>query len=43
MESLSSLITDAIKKYFEINKSLPEYIFFFRDGVGDGQINGVLD
>jgi len=36
MESLSNLITDAIKKYFEINKAAPEYIFFFRDGVGEG-------
>jgi len=36
MESLSVLITDAIKKYFEINKYAPEYIFFFRDGVGEG-------
>jgi len=36
MDNLSGLITDAIKKYFEINKSAPECIFFFRDGVGDG-------
>jgi len=38
------LIQDAIKEYFNRNgKKYPECIFFFRDGVGEGQIATVLN
>jgi len=44
MDNLSGLIKDAIAKYFEFNgkKFFPEYIFFFRDGVGEGQVPTIL-
>ena len=34
-------ICKALRKYKEINKSLPARIFVYRDGVGEGQINYV--
>jgi aubergine-like protein len=44
MDNLSKMIQDAIRKYFEHNgkKFLPEYIFFYRDGVGEGQVPMVM-
>ena len=33
----------ALKKYFEVNSSLPARIVIFRDGVGDGQLAAVLE
>ena len=33
----------ALKKYQELNGTLPEIIIFFRDGVGDGQIPFVCE
>ncbi|XP_054710700.1 piwi-like protein 1 [Uloborus diversus] len=35
--------TAALKKFYEINKTVPELILFYRDGVGDGQIRYVRE
>ena len=40
-DGLRPCFTDALAKYYEINKSLPERIFVFRDGVGEGQMLAV--
>jgi len=42
MDNLAKMIRDSVAKYFEANKYLPEYIFFFRDGVGEGQVPTVV-
>jgi len=44
MDNLTGLIKDAIVRYFEFNgkKFFPEYIFFYRDGVGEGQVPIVM-
>ena len=36
------LILDALMKYHQINKKLPERIIVYRDGVGDGQLASVV-
>ncbi|XP_035670589.1 piwi-like protein 1 [Branchiostoma floridae] len=41
MDGLKLCLTSALKKYHEVNHALPERIFIFRDGVGDGQLNTV--
>ncbi|CAJ0608303.1 unnamed protein product [Cylicocyclus nassatus] len=42
--NLRSFVKEALKKYFQRNhKTLPEKIFLYRDGVGDGQIPYVVD
>lgn len=33
----------ALRKYNEINKTLPDRIIVFRDGVGDGQLAAVFE
>nr|XP_054773093.1 piwi-like protein 2 [Lytechinus pictus] len=38
---LKLCFTSALKKFHDINHSLPEKIVIFRDGVGDGQLNVV--
>ena len=44
MLNISSLVSDAIKKYFQANnKSLPDTIIFYRDGVGEGQFREVRE
>jgi aubergine-like protein len=43
MTNISSLVSDAIKKYFQVNKGLPETIIFYRDGVGEGQFKEVRE
>lgn len=35
--------TASLKKYMEINGRLPDHIIFFRDGVGDGQLEQVMN
>ncbi|CAI9741520.1 piwi 1 isoform X1 [Octopus vulgaris] len=46
-EELSSklhIVTQMLlKRYYEINNCFPERIFIFRDGVGDGQLNVLLN
>lgn len=41
MRSISNLIREAIEQYEKFNKFLPELIIFYRDGVGQGQIDDV--
>ena len=33
----------ALAKYHEVNGALPERIIVFRDGVGDGQLEAVVE
>ena len=33
----------ALKKYHEVNRTLPERIVIYRDGVGDGQLPAVAE
>ena len=37
------LFSASLKKYNELNDCLPERIVIYRDGVGDGQLNAVID
>merc|ERR1719481_1578393 len=41
--SMRPAITKGLRKYFEVNKQLPARIIMYRDGVGDGQIDYVLE
>jgi aubergine-like protein len=45
METIGELVKKAVEKYFIYNgkKYLPEYIFFYRDGVSDGHIPQILE
>ena len=36
-------ILDFLKRYHQINKTLPKKIIVFRDGVGDGMLEAVRD
>ena len=36
-------LQSALRKYHELNQTLPERILVFRDGVGDGQMATVLE
>jgi len=40
---ITTMMTKALESYRSINGNLPERIFFYRDGVGDGQIRFVYD
>ena len=42
-DNLVPAIVRALKKYKEVNGQLPERIILYRDGVGDGQINYVVE
>lgn len=37
------LFLAALRKYQEINSTLPDRIIIFRDGVGDGQLQYVVE
>lgn len=37
------MVLDALRKYHEVNGALPERIVVFRDGVGDGQLQAVVE
>jgi len=37
------VFTGALRKYFEFNKKLPNRVIVFRDGVGDGQLDMVVN
>ncbi|XP_030846820.1 seawi isoform X1 [Strongylocentrotus purpuratus] len=41
--NLSTLMNNALKRYYQINEKFPERIIIFRDGVGDSQVNLVVD
>lgn len=43
MINISSLISDALQKFFKTNKFLPDTIIFYRDGVGEGQFKEVQE
>ena len=32
------LLSDALRRYHEVNAALPKYVVVYRDGVGDGQV-----
>ena len=42
-DNLVPAIARALRKYQEVNGQLPERIILYRDGVGDGQINYVVE
>jgi len=37
------VLSDALKKFYEVNATLPKYIVVYRDGVGDGQVLAVQE
>ncbi|XP_041456323.1 piwi-like protein 1 [Lytechinus variegatus] len=41
--NLATLMNSSLKRYYEINKMFPDRIIIYRDGVGDGQVNLVVD
>ncbi|BFZ18411.1 hypothetical protein BsWGS_21450 [Bradybaena similaris] len=41
LNSLTTLLAVALRKYHDINKALPQKLVFYRDGVGDGQLEFV--
>jgi aubergine-like protein len=43
MQSLSVLITGALRKYHEVNQANPQKVIVYRDGVGDGQLDVVFN
>lgn len=43
MQSLSVLITGALRKYHEVNQANPKKVIVYRDGVGDGQLDVVYN
>ncbi|KAI8512032.1 Piwi-like protein 1 [Branchiostoma belcheri] len=40
---IGSVLTAALKKFYELNSNLPDRVIFYRDGVGDGQLGAVLE
>uniref|UniRef100_A0A1B6BXC6 Piwi domain-containing protein n=1 Tax=Clastoptera arizonana TaxID=38151 RepID=A0A1B6BXC6_9HEMI len=42
IEGLRTSLYSSLKKYYEINKTYPNTIVIFRDGVGDGQLGHVI-
>lgn len=36
-------MTDWVKSYCKANREIPDYIFLYRDGVGDSQIVSLLE
>lgn len=41
-QGLNVCLTAALKKYHEVNGTLPDRIIIYRDGVGDGQLESVF-
>jgi aubergine-like protein len=37
------LFSASLRKYHEINGQLPDKIIIYRDGVGDGQLQAVIE
>ncbi len=37
-DNLKACTANALQKYSEINRALPDRIIIYRDGVGDGQV-----
>jgi len=42
-DNICPAISKALRKYNELNGNLPSRVIIYRDGVGDGQINYVVD
>ena len=42
MKSVSTMVIEQVQNYVEVNKQPPKTIIFYRDGVGEGQIDEVL-
>ena len=40
---MNTLFVDALKKFHERNNRIPDTVIVYRDGVGDGQLDHVLD
>jgi hypothetical protein len=43
VHSIGKLMEKALKEYKYVNKCLPELIVFYRDGVGESQIQLIMD
>lgn len=43
MRNLTVLFSGALRKFHEVNGSLPARLFIYRDGVGDGQLPVVIE
>ncbi|XP_028415241.1 piwi-like protein 1 [Dendronephthya gigantea] len=43
VDGIKVCVTGALRKYNEVNKTLPDRIIVFRDGVGDGQLAAVFE
>ena len=37
------MLLDWLKMFFKTNKSLPEILILYREGVGEGQIKNIVD
>jgi aubergine-like protein len=43
VDSLHEMMIGWLRSYFKKNKDLPELLLLYRDGVGEGQIKGIID
>lgn len=43
VESLQGMMLNWLKTFFKRNKKLPQLMILYRDGVGEGQIKGILE
>lgn len=43
VDGLKQCMMDALRRYFEVNRFMPEIIIVYRDGVGDGMLEAVVD
>jgi aubergine-like protein len=43
IDGLKQCFSDSLRKYHELRGALPQRIIVFRDGVGDGQLNSVVN
>jgi aubergine-like protein len=43
IDTLHILMAESLRRYFALNKALPQRIIVYRDGVGDGMLGAVLD
>lgn len=42
IDGLKICMTEALRHFFSLNECLPELIIIYRDGVGDGMLQGVV-
>jgi aubergine-like protein len=42
-DSLREMVISWVKAYCMSNKSVPEYIIVFREGVGEGSVQNIMD